>query len=250
MGRICRNNPMAKVKTRPVFIVMVTITALILWLAPRASAADLQPRSYPYLLSHASLVAVGKITGVSAGFMSDSRNAKVAVEGIIKGRLRSAEIKVAWNDKEFQETAYQDDARVVLFVILGKDSSWSQVAPGISCWPVEKIALKGKRARAVEYVYPMDLVTEIPSSAMGETEGVEKSMNFQVAKRKRWILTDALLPPAKALVLPKPPKPPEPGAAAKPKPAKPDAAVKAAKPSAAKKTAGGKPSPSSRKSLF
>lgn len=194
--------------------------------ASLAAAADLQPRSYSYLLSHASVVAVGKVASVSTGFMSESRKAVVEVEGIIKGKLRTREIEVSWNDKEFEESAYKDDSRVVLFVTLGKDSAWSQVSPGISCWPVEKIALKGKQVRAVEYAYPMDLLTEVPAASLGETEEVEKSMNFQVAKRKKWILPDQLLPPVKPLVLPKPPKakpvakhaPAKP--AAKPKPSK------------------------------
>ena len=43
---------------------------------------------------------------------------------------------------------------------------------------------------------------------------VEKSLNFQVPKRKRWILVDALLPHLRPW---KPPKPPRPAKPAKPR---------------------------------
>ncbi|HKP94508.1 MAG TPA: hypothetical protein VJ385_02005 [Fibrobacteria bacterium] len=188
--------------------------------ASLAAAADLQPRSYAYLLSRATVVAAGKVASVSAGFMSDGRKAVVELDGLIKGRLRTREIEVAWNDKEFEETAYRNDARVLLFLTMAKDSTWSQVSPGISCWPVEKIELKGKRVRAVEYAYPMDLVTEVPAASLRETEAVEKSMNFRVSKRKQWILTDLLLPPVKPLALPKP-APAKPAKPSKAKPARP-----------------------------
>lgn len=201
-------------------------------IASLAAAADLQPRSYSYLLSHASVVAAGKVTSVSTGFMSDGRKAVIDVDGLIKGKLTAKELEVSWNDKEFEETAYKDDARVVVFVALGKDSAWSQVAPGISCWPVEKIDLKGKQMRAVEYAYPLDLITEVPPSVLRETETVEKSMNFQVAKRKKWIMADQLLPPVKPLVLPKP----------RPKPA--------AKPASKRPATKAKPSKGKSKSLF
>jgi hypothetical protein len=217
---------------------MLCLLCLAAAAAP-ASAADLQPRSYPYLLSHAEVVAVGKVESVSSGFMTESRNAKVVVEGFIKGKLPAGELKVVWDDKEFHETAFQRDARVVLFVSQGRDSTWWQVSPGISCWPVEKIEWKGKRTRAVEYAYPMDLLTEIPASALAETQATEKSMNFQMAKRKRWILTDALLPPVKPL-MPMKPKP----APAKAKAVKPQAPPKSQKPS------GGKTAPGQRKSVF
>jgi hypothetical protein len=208
---------------------------LIPLLAAAAHAGDLQPRSYAYLLSHSSLVAVGKVESVSMGFMSESRKAVVAVDGLIKGKLRSRTVEVAWSDKEFEETAFKGDAHVVVFLTRAskaEDAPWSQVSPGISCWPVEKIALKGKQVRAVEYAYPMDLITGVPEASLGETEAVEKSMNFQVSKRKQWILTDRLLPPVKPLVLPKEPAAKK--AAAKPakRPAK-----SAARPSSAKAAA-------------
>ena len=38
---------------------------------------------------------------------------------------------------------------------------------------------------------------------------VEKSLNFQVPKRKKWILVDALLPHMKAWKPPKPPRKPK-----------------------------------------
>jgi|GEM_PF-6086400 len=187
-----------------------------------AFGAELQPRSYTYLLSHADVVALGTVDGVSSGILSDGRNAVILVDGLIKGKVFKQKIEVAWIDKEFEETAYKRDAKVVVFVNMRKDSTYAQVAPGISCWPVEKINFKGKTLRAVEYAYPMDLMTEVPPSTLRETEEVEKSMNFQMAKRKKWILADQLLPPAHAVVLPKPPKPTKPKAAkpAKGKPAK------------------------------
>jgi hypothetical protein len=89
------------------------------------------------------------------------------------------------------------------------------------------VAIRGKPVRAVEYAYPMDLMTDVPSSALRETEELEKSMNFQVTKRKQWILADQLLPPMRPVVLPKPK--PKPKTVAK-SPAKPKA--KAAKPAA------------------
>jgi hypothetical protein len=209
-------------------------------LAAAAHAADLQPRSYAYLLSHASVVAVGKVESVSMGFMSESRKAVVSVDGLIKGKLRTRDVEVAWNDKEFEETAFKDNARVVVFLIRAskaEDAPWSQVSPGISCWPVEKIAMKGKQVRAVEYAYPMDLITGVPAGSLGETEAVEKSMNFQVSKRKQWILTDRLLPPVKPLVLPKAPAPKK-AAAKKPTPKSPKRpANAAARPSSAQAAA-------------
>ncbi|MEO7424253.1 MAG: hypothetical protein ABI036_03640 [Fibrobacteria bacterium] len=203
------------------------------WSAGAASAADLQPRSYPYLFSHAEVVAVGRVTAVSSGFMTDNHNANVAVEGFIKGRAAAGEMTVVWDEKEFEETAFKRDARVILFVSQGRDSTWWQVSPGVSCWPVEKIAWKGKQKRVVEYAYPLDLVTEIPASAIAETDAVEKTLNFQVDKRKRWILTDALLPPVKPLPLPK-------------------VESRSAKPKgpASRKPAGGKTASGQRKSVF
>jgi hypothetical protein len=186
-------------------------------------AADLQPRSYTYLLSHADVVALGTVDGLSGGFLTEGRKATIVVDALIKGKVYTKEIEVAWNDKEFEETAYKKDGKVVLFLDMRKDTTYAQVSPGISCWPVEKVAIKGKPVRAVEYSYPMDLMTEVPQSSLRETEEMEKSMNFQMAKRKTWILADQLLPPSHPVVLPKPkPKPvPKPKAKAVSKPARP-----------------------------
>jgi hypothetical protein len=169
-----------------------------------ARGAELQPRSYAWLLSHATVVAAGTVQGVSSGMFSDGRSATVSVDGIIKGKLRARELRVEWNDKEFEETAWKSGARVVVFAVMRKDSTYGLAAPGISCWPVERVDIKGKASRAVEYAYPLDLLTGVPAAAMRTTETVEKSMNFQVAKRKQWILVDALLPPIRPLVLAKP----------------------------------------------
>jgi hypothetical protein len=198
-----------------------SILPVLAALAPASGwSADLQPRSYTWLLSHADVVALGTVDGISSGFMSDGRKATLNVTGLIKGKIYKQPIEVVWNDKEFEETAYKDDSSVVVFLDMKKDTTYAQVSPGISCWPVERVVFKGKAQRAVEYAYPMDLLTEVPPSALKETETVEKSMNFQVAKRKQWIVADLLLPPAHAVVLPKPPKP-KPVAKAKPKAVKP-----------------------------
>jgi hypothetical protein len=190
--------------------------------ASPSAGADLQPRSYAYLLSHADVVALGTVDGLSGGFLSESRKATVIVDALIKGKVYAKEIEVAWNDKEFEESAYKKDGKVVLFLDMKKDTTYSQVSPGISCWPVEKVAIKGKSVRAVEYSYPMDLMTGVPPSSLRETEAMEKSMNFQMAKRKTWILADQLLPPSRPVVLPKPRPPPKPKKAVKPaRPAKP-----------------------------
>lgn len=193
------------------------MAAVSIWAAAHPSgAAELQPRSHTYLLSHATLVAAGTVQGVSTGFLSDGRKAVIRLEGVIKGKPRKREIEVGWNDKEFEETAYTKDARVIVFVgRMGADSVYAQVSPGISCWPVEKITLQGKPTRAVEYAYPMDLVTGVPASMLRATEEVEKTRNFQVAKRKQWILADRLLPSVKPLSIPKP-RPPKTAKAARP----------------------------------
>jgi hypothetical protein len=191
----------------------------------RAQGAEMQPRSYAYLLSHAHVAAVGTVTGVSSGFLSEGRKARIEVDGLYKGKIFAKEIEVHWDDKEFEETAMKNKGKVVVFLSLRKDTTYSLIAPGISCWPVERVAINGKPVRAVEYAYPMDLMTDVPSSALRETEELEKSMNFQVTKRKQWILADKLLPPLRPVVLPKPK--PKPKVAAK-SPAKPKA--KAAKP--------------------
>lgn len=167
-------------------------------------AADLQPRSYAWLMSHASLVVAGTVSGVSGGLFGDGRKATVRVSGLIKGRWNQPEVEVAWNDKDFEETGYKRDARVVVFAVMGKDSAFAQAAPGISCWPVERVDFNGKPARAVEYAYPLDLITQIPASALKATESVETSKNFRMAKRKQWILIDNLLPPVRPLVLSRP----------------------------------------------
>lgn len=169
-----------------------------------ALAAELKPRSYAYLLSHAQVAALGTVTGVSGGFLSEGRKARIEVEGIYKGKVFAKEIEVRWNDKEFEETAFKNKGKVVVFLSLRKDTTYTLVAPGISCWPVEKVAINAKPVRAVEYAYPMDLMTDVPSSSIRETEEVEKTMNFQVTKRKQWILADKLLPPLRPVVLPKP----------------------------------------------
>ena len=204
-----------------------------------AMGAEMQPRSYAYLLSHAHVAAVGTVTGVSSGFLSEGRKARIAVEGLYKGKVFSKDIEVHWNDKEFEETAFKDKGKVVLFLSMRKDTTYSLIAPAISCWPVEMVAIRGKPVRAVEYAYPMDLMTDVPTSALRETEELEKSMNFQVTKRKQWILADQLLPPVRAVVLPKPK--PKPKAVAK-SPAKPKAksgkSNKASKPGKAKTGSG------------
>jgi hypothetical protein len=172
--------------------------------APRAFAAELQPRSYAYLLSHAHVAAVGTVTGVSSGFLSEGRKAMIEVDGLYKGRIFAKEIEVHWNDKEFEETAFKNKGKVVVFLSMRKDTTYALIAPGISGWPLERVAINGKPVRAVEYAYPMDLMTDVPASALRETEELEKSMNFQVTKRKQWILADQLLPPLRPVVLPKP----------------------------------------------
>lgn len=187
-------------------------------LAAPVAAAELQPRSYAWLMSHAGVVLVGEVESVSSGLFGNGRQATVRVDGLIKGKVRKQFIDITWNDKEHAEAAYQRDARVVVFAVMKKDSTYVQVAPGISCWVLEPTGLKGKAGkslRGVEYAYPMDLLTGIPASALRVTEVMEKSMNFQMAKRKQWIVADNLLPAARPLALPKPPKP---KTAAKPKP--------------------------------
>lgn len=169
-----------------------------------ARAAELQPRGYPWLLSKATLVIAGTVEGVSGGLFGDGRSASIRVEGLIKGRWNRRAIEIAWNDKEFEETGYKRDQRVVVFAVLRKDSTFAQAAPGLSCWPVERVDFQGKPARAVEYAFPLDLLTQLPRGALKATETVEKSMNFRVAKRKQWILPDRLLPPVKPFILPKP----------------------------------------------
>ena len=190
-----------------------------------AQGAEMQPRSYAYLLSHADVAAAGTVTGVSSGFLSEGRKARIEVDGLYKGKVFAKEIEVHWDAKEFEEPAFKEKAKVVVFLSMRKDTTYTLIAPGISCWPVEMVAFQGKPVRAVEYAYPMDLMTNVPASALRETEELEKSMNFQVTKRKQWILADRLLPPMRPVVLPKP----KPGTVAK-SPAKPKSKAKAAKP--------------------
>ncbi len=181
-------------------------------------SADLQPRAYPWLMSRATLVLAGTVENVSGGLFGDGRTATIRVEGLVKGRWNRQEIQIAWNDKDFEETGYKRDARVVVFGVLRKDSTFAQASPGISCWPVEKVDIHGKAARAVEYAFPLDLLTGVPAAALKTTESVEQSKNFRMAQRKQWILIDNLLPPVRPFVLPKPPPPRKPAAkrAAKP----------------------------------
>ena len=194
--------------------------AALLAFAAAPRAGEVQPRSHAWLLSHATLVVAGTVESVSSGLFGDGRSATIRVDGLVKGRWNRREIRIAWNDKEFEETAYQKDNRVVVFAVLRKDSSFSQAAPGVSCWPVERAQIGGKASRAVEYAYPLDLLTDIPAAALKTTESVEKSMNFRMAQRKQWILVEKALPPIRPFVVPKPPPPRKPAAkvAAKPKP--------------------------------
>ena len=203
--------------------------AMILAFTVPVFAAELLPRSYSWLMAHSTLVALGEVESVSAGIFGDGRTATIRVDALIKGRLRKQFIDIAWSDKEYEEAAYKRDARVVVFAVMKKDSTYAQAAPGISCWSLEPVALKGKSVKGVEYSYPMDLLTGIPASALRETEVMEKNMNFQMAKRKQWIVADNLLPAAKPLVIPKP-KPPK--AKAKPASAPRGKVVKSRKPAA------------------
>jgi hypothetical protein len=179
---------------------------------PDAHAADLQPRAYPWLMSRATLVLAGTVENVSGGLFGAGRTATIRVDGLIKGRWNRRDIQVSWNDKDFEETGYRRDARVVVFGVMRKDSTFAQASPGISCWPVEKVEIKGKPARAVEYAYPLDLLSGVPTGVLKTTESVEQSKNFRMAQRKQWILIDHLLPPVRPFVLPKPPPPRKPAA--------------------------------------
>lgn len=180
----------------------------LMGLAPSLSlSAEMQPRSYSSLFAKSKVVVAGKVASVSSGFMSDGRRAQIDVDGLFKGRLWTKRIEVGWKDEEHQESCFQDGARVVLFLVMRKDSTFGQVGPGISCWPVEKVRINGKPTRAVEYSFPVDMVTGLPKGVFRETEEeVEKSLNFQIPKRKKWILTDALLPPMHPVRVPKPAK--------------------------------------------
>jgi hypothetical protein len=193
---------------------LILAAALALAVIP-VSAADLAPVTYSSLFSRSRLVAYGTVTGVSSGLFSDGRKAKVEVEGLYKGRLWKKDIEVVWKDEDHPEAGFTDGAKVILFLNMRKDSTFAQTGPGVSCWPVEMTAFKsGRPVKAVSYEFPLDLVSGIPKGAIRETEVVEKSLNFQVPKRKRWILVDALLPHMKAY------KPPKPKPAKKPKPQK------------------------------
>jgi hypothetical protein len=182
---------------------------LSLGLSLPSPAAELKPSTYSSLFSRAKVVAYGKVTSVSTGFLSDGRKAEIEVEGVYKGRVPMKEIKVSWKDEEHPEAGYVDGAKVIVFLVMRKDSTFAQVGPGVSCWPVEKVSLgSGRLVSAVSYEFPLDLLSGIPKGATRETEVVEKSLNFQVPKRKKWILVDALLPPMKAWKPPKPPRNP------------------------------------------
>ena len=176
--------------------------------APAAAApAELKPTTYSALFSRAKVVVSGTVTSVSTGFLSDGRKATIDVEGLYKGRLRKKEIEVTWKDEVHKETGYVDGAKVVLFLIMRKDSIYVQAAPGLSCWPVETVVFgSGRPAKAVSYEFPLDLLSGVPKGATREIEVVEKSLNFQVPKRKKWILVDALMPPLKPYKQPKPPR--------------------------------------------
>jgi len=179
------------------------------------SAAELRPATYSSLFSRSGVVAAGTVAGVSSGIFSESRKARIEVAGLYKGRLRENTLEVSWKDEEHKEACYEDGAKVVLFLVRRKDSTFAQAAPGISCWRVENVAFgPGRPAKAVAYEFPLDLLSGIPKGATRETEVVEKSLNFQVPKRKRWILVDALLPHLRPW---KPPKPPRPAKPAKPR---------------------------------
>jgi hypothetical protein len=149
---------------------------------PDAHAADLQPRAYPWLMSRATLVLAGTVENVSGGLFGAGRTATIRVDGLIKGRWNRRDIQVSWNDKDFEETGYRRDARVVVFGVMRKDSTFAQASPGISCWPVEKVEIKGKPARAVEYAYPLDLLSGVPTGVLKTTESVEQSKNFRMAQ--------------------------------------------------------------------
>lgn len=195
--------------TIPAFGFVLGLLSAIL--IPSASAApapaELRPSTYSALFSKSRVVVAGTVTGVSSGFLSDGRKATIEVEGLYKGRLRTKDIEVVWKDEVHKETGYADGAKVVLFLIMGKDSTFTQAAPGISCWPVEMVAFgPGRPVKAVSYEFPLDLLSGIPKGATRETEVVEKSLNFQVPKRKKWIVVEALLPPLKPYKAPKPPR--------------------------------------------
>lgn len=182
------------------------VLSLLLSAVP-APAAELKPSTYSNLFSRAKVVASGTVASVSTGLFSEGRKARVKVDGLYKGRLPRNEIEVYWKDEEHKEACYQDGAKVVLFLVMRKDSTFVQAAPGISCWQVEKVSFaSGRPMKAVSYEFPLDLVSGIPKGATRETEVVEKSLNFQVPKRKRWIMVDALLPHLKPWKPPRLPK--------------------------------------------
>lgn len=183
------------------------VLLLGLALAIPTPADDLRPSTYSGLFSKSKFVVAGTVTGVSSGFLTEGRKAKIEVDGLYKGRLRHKHIEVMWKDEEHPEAGYVDGAKVVLFLVMRRDSIFVQVGPGVSCWPVEKVAFgSGRPVRAVSYEFPLDLISGVPKGATRETEVVEKSLNFQVPKRKKWILVDALLPQMKPFKAAKPPR--------------------------------------------
>lgn len=196
--------------TIPAFGFVLSLVSAILIQSPNAAPApaELRPSTYSALFSKAKVVVAGTVTGVSLGFLSDGRKATVEVEGLYKGRLRKKEIEVVWKDEVHKETGYADGAKVILFLIMRKDSTFAQAAPGLSCWPVETMDFgSGRPVKTVSYGFPLDLLSGIPKGAVRETEVVEKSLNFQVPKRKKWIVVEALLPPLRPYKAPKPPRP-------------------------------------------
>ena len=118
----------------------VLALAVPLLAAGPSRSAELKPSTYSKLFSRAGVVVSGTVGGVSAGLFSSSREAKIKVEGLYKGRLHANAIEVAWKDEDHRESCFEDGAQVILFLDRRADSSFAQSTPGISCWKVEKIA--------------------------------------------------------------------------------------------------------------
>ena len=94
-----------------------------------------------------------------------------------------------------RKPASRKTQRVILFLVMRKDGSFAQVSPGVSCWPVQKVNIRGRQVRAVEYAFPRDLITGLPRGVFGETETVDKTGRAQIPQRVKWIMADKLLPP-------------------------------------------------------
>ena len=60
---------------------------------------------------------------------------------------------------------------------------------------MQKVQIRGRQVRAVEYAFPRDLITGLPGGVFGQTETVDKSGRAEIPKRIKWILADKLLPP-------------------------------------------------------